>query len=240
MMTAWFRDRAIWPIVGDHLASLGRPVRIWCGGSGDGREAYSASALAKGRGIPGVVIATDSPDRPDLIEKAERGEWLDPDIWSNIRNRHSGLTFMSALRLMSFDARSRVWAVRPGVREGVTFGFHDLGVDVVPKCDVALVRNCWRFLPPERREVLADQLIAALPSDGMLVVGSADLNRYEQSPPFGRWEPVEDITPTAVKARFHQVGHEMLWRPKGWYPPHPHPPYPPYPRVGLGGCARQA
>lgn len=200
IVTEWFRVPRVWPHVARHLASLGRPVTVWSGGCGTGQEAYSAAILLAERGIPGCVVATDID--ADLLAVAERGEYQARDVHLDVDERR-----LTAAQVARYFVRSRGrYTVRTEIRERVSFAQGTLGADRPPACDVAFVRNVWRHIDAQAQRRLARQIHAALPAEGLLLLGGGDL-----------MDPatMTDIEPAGLSRYFVEAEqHELIWLPR--------------------------
>lgn len=69
--TRFFRHPSQLERLGDELVALGRPARIWSAGCATGEEPYSLALLARARGVPVRVLATDVNE--EVLEHAKRG-----------------------------------------------------------------------------------------------------------------------------------------------------------------------
>ncbi|RPK93783.1 CheR family methyltransferase [Streptomyces sp. ADI98-10] len=204
IVTEWFRVPAVWALLEVQLFGRSDDVTVWTGACGTGEEAYSAAITLERRSICGQVLATDI-DRANLdVARAGRYElrvlenevnegrlWAD-DLW----------------RYFEPDADARFLRVTPAVRERVTFGVLDLGVDPVPACDVAMLRNVWRHLGPAAQRRAAAGVRAALRDEGRLYLGGGDLMR-----PDG-WGGLESVAPAGLVEHFAQAEHSLIWRPQ--------------------------
>lgn len=177
IVTGWFRTPAIWPTLADIARGHDRPVVIWSGACGTGEEAYSAAITLHDAGIDATVIASDID--ADLVDLARAARYR-----------------ASALQADSVPARTmrrhfhcidgRTYRVRSHILDRVRFDTAEMGVDTPPACDIAMVRNVWRHMTPERQRAAAEHVAHAIGHRGRIVLGGSDFldaNLVDRTPP---------------------------------------------------------
>ena len=206
-VTAWFRVPAVWQLLREHFRSIAhRHVVVWSGGCCSGQEPYSAAFTLMAAGVPSwEVVGTDI--NADLLRVARRGRYPVADVHYEIP---------AAAAAQFFNKQGSEYVVPPAVRRRVRFERASLAVDAPPRCDVALVRNCWRHIDRRAQAVLAARLAEMLPNDGFVVVGGADL----WTPPLASaavrdgLRPPGDCVPNALSSNFRVGSHPMIWQKK--------------------------
>jgi chemotaxis protein methyltransferase CheR len=173
--TAFFRQPAqgeIWPSILARLdaAAVNGPVTVVSAGCGTGEEPYSVAMLMIERDIGGQVLASDVD--PELLGIARRPIWTVRRIRQDVADGR--LTAEQVRSHLEPCHAGRYYRPTTRLRERVQFDRLELGVDPVPACDLALVRNVWRHVTPERQRSLAGHLAAALGAEGVLIIGDAD------------------------------------------------------------------
>ncbi|MFI6366036.1 CheR family methyltransferase [Nocardia sp. NPDC050630] len=214
--TEWFRSPRVWPLMVEHLRTRGRPVAVWSGACSSGEEAYSMAVTLDREGIDGTVYASDIDRR--LVRTAEKGEYPRPQS-----------PLLSDRDLHSYFAQvGRRYVVRSTIRDRVEFGTAELGVDTPPRCDIAMLRNVWRHLTEDAKEVAARAVADAIGPDGRLVLGGSDFFIQDAD---GTWRSLGDPTfrnatqadvnaasdtlphaLPALRAHFTPAEHPMIWR----------------------------
>lgn len=206
IVTGWFRTPPLWPLLAAHLEPLRPgPITVYSGGTGDGREAYSLAILLLDLDLSGQVIATDL--RPDLVATARVGTYDGPSTRDDLAA--AGRT--PERRYLAHNPYTDAYTVRAAVRERVTFQVSDLSADPIPRADLAVVRNCWRWLDADGQAHLARELHTALRPAGRLVIGAPDLVRLDYDEQ-GRLQ-VTATPPAGFHEHFVEAG-ELLWRPR--------------------------
>ncbi|WP_077043179.1 CheR family methyltransferase [Rhodococcus sp. MTM3W5.2] len=69
---------------------------------------------------------------------------------------------------------------------------------------MVIVANCWRFFTSDEQHRLLRAIHGALPRDGRLVIGPADL--YSQH--------LRDHRPPTLETYFSPAGYELIFQPK--------------------------
>ncbi|MFF0243957.1 CheR family methyltransferase [Streptosporangium sandarakinum] len=203
IITEWFRIPRVWPILADVLTAFGRPVTVWSGACGTGEEAYSAAILLHDHGIPGKVIASDVDK--DLLALAEAGRYSRANITGNMREGR--LTRGQVAQ--HFRPVHGGHVVAPHIRERVTFTVRELGVDPLPSCDVALLRNVWRHLKPSAQARLSREVHEVLPAGGRLALGGGDLVAFDSAA-----LQMCAVEPFELSTYFVEAEHGCIWRPR--------------------------
>lgn len=171
--TAFFRDKPAFEQVRDHiLPTLSRlrgpsPIRIWSAGCSTGQEAYSLAMIAEeGRGLePGARIEIYGSDLSDrCLEKAQSGVYTQFEVQRGLPIR---------LLIQHFEKIDENWRLSPRIRQRVRWRRLNLAADLsgVGRFDVILCRYVLGGLDDSIRRRVIEGLAAALPADGVLVLG---------------------------------------------------------------------
>jgi chemotaxis methyl-accepting protein methylase len=163
--TSWFRDRAQLDAVVALLAD--RPPdrrRVWNPGCATGQETWSLCALLRRAGVWPVAVTATDRSRPAVAVAAEAAYEL-----RHQRGLDAATVGADGRRLP--DGR---WQVAEALRRHVVVAPHDLVVDPPVPADVILCRNVLMYLTPRGVDRALTTLAAALPPDGVLVVGHAE------------------------------------------------------------------
>lgn len=171
--TAFFRDKpAFEQIRDDILPTLSRlrgpnPIRIWSAGCSTGQEAYSLAMIAEeGRGLePGArleIYGSDLSER--CLEKAQSGVYTQFEVQRGLPIR---------LLIQHFEKIDENWRLSPRIRQRVRWRRLNLAADLsgVGRFDLILCRYVLGSLDAEIRRRVLEGLAAALPADGVLVLG---------------------------------------------------------------------
>ncbi len=175
--TQWFRRPKTWVVLaGILLRRADRPVVIWSGACSTGEEAYSAAILLDMIQVAGRVLAADV-DR-DVVAHARAGRY------------HVGVQGAGDIQGLDLtpwlERDSPGYAkVHAGIASKVDFSVRDLRepAAVPARCDVAIVRNVWRYLSPDEQAGLAHRIAASLTPGGVLVLGGSDKTLPGMIPP---------------------------------------------------------
>jgi chemotaxis protein methyltransferase CheR len=165
---------------------LGTPVRIWSVGCASGEEPYSMALLLEEMETPPAfamtIRATDVSSA--ILEEARAGIFDGQRLESlpaHLRQRH----------FLQEGGRSRIAGY---IREKVSFELHDLLADNdYPAADLILCRNVLIYFSRREQEKILLRLAAALPNDGFLVLGRAEVLLGEARRLFGIESAAERI-----------------------------------------------
>lgn len=171
--TAFFRDKPVFEQIRDDiLPTLSRvrgstPIRAWSAGCSTGQEAYSLAMIAEeGRGLePGCRIEIYGADLSErCLEKAQSGVYTQFEVQRGLPIR---------LLIQHFEKIDENWRLSPRIRQRVRWRRLNLAADLsgVGKFDVILCRYVLSSLDETIRQRVLEGLAAALPADGVLVLG---------------------------------------------------------------------
>ncbi|ATQ40963.1 CheR family methyltransferase [Caulobacter mirabilis] len=171
--TAFFRDKpAFEQIRDDVLPTLSRlrgpnPIRIWSAGCATGQEAYSLAMIAEeGRGLePGCRIEIYGSDLSErCLEKAQSGVYTQFEVQRGLPIR---------LLIQHFEKIEENWRLSPRIRQRVRWRRLNLAADLsaVGRFDLILCRYVLGALDEGFRQRVLEGLAAALPADGVLILG---------------------------------------------------------------------
>jgi chemotaxis protein methyltransferase CheR len=171
--TAFFRDRApfqqfredILPALAERRAN--EPIRVWSAACATGEEPYSLAMIVdeeqpKLHGARIELFGSDLSER--CLEKAQSGLYTQFEIQRGLPIR---------LLVRHFEQQGEMWALSPRIRQMVRWRRINLLANLsnLGRFDVIFCRNVVAsFDAPSRRRVL-EQLAAALPEDGRLILG---------------------------------------------------------------------
>ena len=171
--TSFFRDRAPFDQFREEVlpalaAARGdQPIRIWSAACSGGQEAYSLAMIvdeerSKRPNTRVELFGSDLSERS--LEKAQAGAYTQFEVQRGLPIR---------LLVRYFEQSDDMWAIAPRIRQMVRWRRINLLADLraLGLFDVIFCRNVISaFDEPVRRRVL-EQLAAALPEDGRLVLG---------------------------------------------------------------------
>lgn len=171
--TAFFRDRAPFQEFRDEiLPTLSRlrgqePIRVWSCACSTGQEAYSLAMIAEeAQGLePGTrveIYGSDISER--ALEKAQAGLYTQFEVQRGLPIR---------LLLQHFEKVEDNWRLSPRIRQRVLWRRINLAADLsaAGRFDVIFCRNVLGALDEGVRRKVLENLAAALPADGFLVLG---------------------------------------------------------------------
>ncbi len=154
----------------------GKRLRIWCAGCCTGEEPYSVAILLD-RLIPDrrnwdiSLLATDVNAR--FLQRAREGVYTE---WS-----FRGAPLWVQRQCFDTLGRNR-FAIRPYLKEMVTFARHNLAEDTPPTfpgsaqgVDLLFCRNVLIYFARDRARQVLGNLHSLLAEDGLLVVGPSDM-----------------------------------------------------------------
>jgi chemotaxis protein methyltransferase CheR len=174
-ISRFFRDRDVFellrkrilPEVARNAAQNRRPVRIWSAGCASGEEPYTLRILWDLEVVPAcpgvslMILATDIDET--MLKRAREGCF----------EEHSLHDLPPQLVASAFDRSADLLCVRPEHREGITFLYQDLRLDM-PSETFDLILNRYvaftYFALPLQRQILSKTLEHLLPQ-GYLVIG---------------------------------------------------------------------
>ena len=171
--TSFFRDRAPFDQFRDEIlpalaARRGdRPIRVWSAACSTGQEPYSLAMIidAERSKLPGVKVELFGSDLSErCLEKAQSGLYTQFEIQRGLPIR---------LLVRHFERVDEHWALSPRVRQMVRWRRINLLADLraLGQFDVIFCRNVITDLDETVRARVLEQLAAALPDDGRLVLG---------------------------------------------------------------------
>jgi chemotaxis protein methyltransferase CheR len=171
--TSFFRDRAPFQqfreeILPELAMNRGdRPIRIWSAACSTGQEPYSLAMLlddeaSKYPGLAVELFGSDISER--CLEKAQSGLYTQFEIQRGLPIR---------LLVRHFERQDEAWALNPRIRQMVRWRRVNLLADLrgLGQFDVIFCRNVTSSFEPATARRVLEQLAAALPDDGRLVLG---------------------------------------------------------------------
>lgn len=165
--TSFFRDAAVFDLVGEALAELapGRRARVWSAGCATGQEPLSLAMLLAERGLDFEILATDVSE--GALSRARQGRYTQFEI-------QRGLPIRRMMRW--FDAADPDWVAKPELMRHLAFRRVNLVADQCPagRFDLILCRNVLLYLAPAQREAVFARLAAALRPGGLLLLGAGE------------------------------------------------------------------
>lgn len=211
--TTFFRHPSQLERFGDALGALGRPARVWSAGCASGEEPYSLALVARARGVPVRILATDVNEL--VLETARAG------VYSAKAARRAGLgpiaddawTVPHEIRAAVRFERASIAGGRPDCGEGPFDFVFCRNVLIYFDADEAqrIVTRLHRHVRPGGALILSPvEVLRPLP-DGL--ARGEPLGWLEAEPPSARRPPPRRRAPTE--------------------PPRPPPPLPP--REGIEG-----
>ena len=171
--TCFFRDRAPFDQFRDEIlpamaARRGdRPIRVWSAACSTGQEPYSLAMIvdAERSKLPGLKVELFGSDLSErCLEKAQSGLYTQFEVQRGLPIR---------LLVRHFERVDEHWALSPRVRQMVRWRRINLLADLraLGQFDVIFCRNVIADLDETVRGRVLEQLAAALPEDGRLVLG---------------------------------------------------------------------
>lgn len=147
-----------------------RVLRIWCAACSSGQEPFSLAILLKEHFAQLAswkiqILATDLSS--EMVERARSGTYRQLEV-----NR--GLP--SALLLRHFEKRGLEWHVRAELKSNIEFQQMNL-VEAWPHrppFDLVFLRNVLYYFEPSTRRTLLGQMLGALRTDGVLLLGATE------------------------------------------------------------------
>ncbi len=171
-------ERVLVPSLIARKGPANKSIRIWSAGCSSGEEPYSI-AIALKRCLPYTedwnitILATDL--NPRLLEKAKRG------IYGKWSFRNVPDWFITNY----FDPiRNQEYKIRDGIREMVTFNYHNLVTDPFPSAlnqtqamDLIFCRNVLMYLDLSIIRRISLGFYNCLVEEGYLIVGLSELSQ---------------------------------------------------------------
>lgn len=174
--TAFFRDRAPFEQFREEMlpalaAARGdRPIRVWSTACATGQEPYSLAMIvdeerSKFAGARIELFGSDFSER--CLEKAQSGLYTQFEIQRGLPIR---------LLVRHFELQGEMWALSPRIRQMVRWRRINLlaNLSSLGQFDVIFCRNVVSSFDAATRRRVLEQLAAALPEDGRLVLGLAE------------------------------------------------------------------
>jgi len=171
--TSFFRDRAPFQQFREEIlpelaiARDGAPIRIWSAGCSTGQEPYSLAMIvedeaSKYPGLKTELFGSDLSER--CLEKAQSGLYTQFEVQRGLPIR---------LLVRHFEKNDETWALNPRIRQAVRWRRVNLLADLtgLGEFDVIFCRNVVSSLDRDVAARVLEQLAAALPEDGRLVLG---------------------------------------------------------------------
>jgi chemotaxis protein methyltransferase CheR len=171
--TAFFRDRAPFQQFREEIlpelavARDGAPIRIWSAACSTGQEPYSLAMIvddeaSKYPGLKVELFGSDLSER--CLEKAQSGLYTQFEVQRGLPIR---------LLVRHFEKDDETWRLSPRIRQSVRWRRVNLLADLsgLGQFDVIFCRNVVSGFDREVARRVLDQLAAALPEDGRLILG---------------------------------------------------------------------
>ncbi|MBV9511184.1 MAG: protein-glutamate O-methyltransferase CheR [Caulobacteraceae bacterium] len=171
--TSFFRDAAPFQqfreeILPQLAAKRGeRPIRVWSAACASGQEPYSLAMLLEDEAskYPGLKVELFGSDLSErCLEKAQSGLYTQFEVQRGLPIR---------LLVRHFTRTEEAWVLSPRVRQMVRWRRVNLLADLrgLGQFDVIFCRNVLSSFEPTVARRVVEQLAAALPAYGRLVLG---------------------------------------------------------------------
>ena len=171
--TAFFRDRAPFQqfreeILPELAMRRGdQPIRIWSAACSTGQEPYSLAMIVDDEAskYPDLKIELFGSDLSErCLEKAQSGLYTQFEVQRGLPIR---------LLVRHFEKNDETWALSPRIRQSVRWRRVNLLADLtgLGQFDVIFCRNVISSFDREVARRVLEQLAAALPEDGRLILG---------------------------------------------------------------------
>ncbi len=174
-LTSFFREEHHFPILADHLKSIGtaRPITIWCSASSTGEEPYSIAMTVVetfGEKVSHVSIVASDLDTNVLtvarngIYPIDRIEKLSPERHKRFFLRGSG----------SQEGQVRV---RPALQQMIRFQRINLlepDWDIPSQLDVIFCRNVMIYFDKQTQYKILSRFVPLIRLDGILFAGHSE------------------------------------------------------------------
>jgi len=164
-VSQFFRNPTTFSLVASLLPSLQAfsPLKCWSVGCASGEEAYSLSILLEEQGRSDVeLLASDISEA--VLTRARQGRY-DSSRLANVPEE---------MRQKYFTQDGRWYIVKDRLRRQVSFRRHDILSDPYPQSDLILCRNVLIYFSRAEQERILGLFAAALPPEGVLVLGKAE------------------------------------------------------------------
>ncbi|MFZ3182966.1 MAG: CheR family methyltransferase [Pseudomonas sp.] len=184
----WLAREYLSPLLERRRRAGQRYLRVWSAACCTGEEAYSLLFLL------------------DQLLGAERSSWsltvlasdLNAESLSHAKQAEYGQNAFRSneeeFRQHYFQAKGRLWQVRPQWRERIQFLQHNLATGPLPdpaqglsEVDLILCRNVLMYFSPERAAVTLRRLLSCLTSDGLLLLSAVEAGIATQAGLSGFW-----------------------------------------------------
>jgi chemotaxis protein methyltransferase CheR len=171
--TAFFRDRSPFQQFREDIlpelahARDGAPIRIWSAACSTGQEPYSLAMIVDDEAskYPGLKIELFGSDLSErCLEKAQSGLYTQFEVQRGLPIR---------LLVRHFEKNEETWSLNPRIRQAVRWRRVNLLADLtgLGQFDVIFCRNVVSGFDREVARRVLEQLAAALPEDGRLILG---------------------------------------------------------------------
>jgi len=171
--TSFFRDRAPFQQFREDIlpelamARGDKPIRIWSAAAATGQEPYSLAMIVDDEAskYPGMKIELFGSDLSErCLEKAQSGLYTQFEVQRGLPIR---------LLVRHFEKNDETWSLNPHIRQSVRWRRVNLLADLtgLGQFDVIFCRNVVSGFDREVGRRVLDQLSAALPEDGRLILG---------------------------------------------------------------------
>ena len=171
--TSFFRDRAPFQQFREDIlpelamARGDKPIRIWSAACSTGQEPYSLAMIVDDEAskYPGMKIELFGSDLSErCLEKAQSGLYTQFEVQRGLPIR---------LLVRHFEKNDETWSLSPRIRQSVRWRRVNLLADLsgLGQFDVIFCRNVMSGFDREVSRRVLDQLAAALPEDGRLILG---------------------------------------------------------------------
>ncbi|MDP3848332.1 MAG: CheR family methyltransferase [Pseudomonas sp.] len=184
----WLANNYFPPLLKHRRLAGQRHLRIWSAACCTGEEAYSLLFLLDqllGAERPSwslTVLASDL--NSDSLARAKQADYGQNAFRSN----------EEVFRQHYFQAKGRLWQVRPQWRERIHFFQHNLATGPLPdparglsEVDLILCRNVLMYFSPERAAVTLRRLLSCLTRDGLLLLSAVEAGIATQAGLSGFW-----------------------------------------------------
>lgn len=161
-------ERSILPELIKQVRAEGRgAVRLWSAGCSSGEEPYSLALVASALEPTEIPLQIQATDLSPAILEVAREALFEPQRLAEVP---------AAVRQRYFTEESGRFRLVAGVRKRVRFSCHNLLTDPdYPRADLILCRNVLIYFSRDEQEKILTRFAAALPQDGVLVLGKAEM-----------------------------------------------------------------
>ena len=184
----WLARDYLTPLLERRRQAGQRHLRVWSAACCTGEEAYSLLFLLDqllGAERPSWSLAVLASDlNAESLAHAKQAEYGQNAFRSN----------EEVFRQHYFQAKGRLWQVRPQWRERIQFLQHNLATGPLPdptqglsEVDLILCRNVLMYFSPERAAVTLRRLLSCPPADGLPLLRAAEAGLATQAGLSGFW-----------------------------------------------------